>query len=285
MGLQQWLDELTVSQFVSDFYHKLPHSGTCFDRGDCELGQWEVVEKIVAANEADVMVVREGRRFEGDVSIDAGRLRQLVKEGFTILVRHAESHHPGLKQLAEDFRSNFHAPVNIHMYATPGGKFGFDWHYDAEDVFILQATGEKEYSLRKNTVNPWPLVENMPVDLRYERELMPLMRCLLKAGDWLYIPNGYWHKADAVGDEIAISLAVGVMAPSALTIWDHLRTELAESLLWRQRLPTLGDSRGLDENARQGLTTLMKQLAEDIERRLTDEQFVDSLIAQLKDSE
>ncbi len=79
------------------------------------------------------------------------------------------------------------------------GTPGFSWHYDAEDVFIIQTAGEKEYSLRKNTVNPWPLEETLPADMQYERELMPLMRVLLRGGDLLYIPCGYWHKAEAKG--------------------------------------------------------------------------------------
>src|SRR5690606_27495317 len=114
----------------------------------------------------------------------------------------------------------------------PPGRFGFGWHYDAEEVFILQTVGQKEYSLRKNTVNPWPLEETLPQGMRYEREVMPLMRCLLQAGDWLYLPSGYWHKAEA--RELSLSLAVGVMAPAAISILDRLREELLQSLVWRQ---------------------------------------------------
>lgn len=283
MGLQQWLGETAVSQFVPDYFHKLPYSGPCADPVDCQLGQWEMIEKVVSSDDADFMIVRSGRRLDGNVATDVEGLRELVEQGYTILVRHAEQHDQQLTRLAEDFRDNFNAPVNIHMYATPAGNFGFDWHYDAEDVFILQTAGQKEYSLRKNTVNPWPLVENMPSDLKYERELMPLMRCLLKAGDWLYIPNGYWHKADAVGDDVAISLAVGVMSHSALAVWDLLRTQLTDSLLWRQRLPTTGNAGDSDENVRDALTALLRALSEDIRGRLEDPATVESLIARLKE--
>lgn len=278
MPLQDWLGETAVSQFVAEYYCKLPHSGTCADRCDCELGQWNVLEKVVSAQDADVMVVRKGRRFEGDWSSET--LRELVEQGCTILVRHAERHDEQLQRLADDFRRVFHAPVNIHMYATPAGHFGFDWHYDVEEVFILQTTGQKEYSLRKNTVNPWPLPGGMPADLKYERELMPLMRCRLAAGDWLYIPNGYWHKAEAAGEEVAISLAVGVMAPAAMAVLDHLRDQLADSLLWRQRLPVPVGSE-VDESFRDVLADLVRQLGEDINRRLKDENLVDALIDEL----
>ena len=84
-----------------------------------------------------------------------------------------------LKKLAAGFEDDFHAPANIHIYATPAGKYGFSWHYDAEEVFIMQTSGRKEYSLRKNTVHPWPLVETIPQDMGYSREIMPLMHVLL----------------------------------------------------------------------------------------------------------
>jgi len=283
MGLQQWLGGTAVSQFVSDYFHKLPYSGSCADCGDCQLGQWQMFEKVVSSDDADFMIVRGGRRLDGNVAPNVEGPRELVAQGYTILVRHAERHDQQLARLAEDFRESFNAPVNIHIYATPAGDFGFDWHYDAEDVFILQTAGQKEYSLRKNTVNPWPLVENMPSDLKYERELMPLMRCLLKAGDWLYIPNGYWHKADAVGADVAISLAVGVMSHSALAIWDLLRTQLTDSLLWRQRLPTTGNAGDSEENNRDALTALLRALGEDVRGRLEDPATVESLIARLKE--
>ncbi len=129
--------------------------------------------------------------------------------------------------------------MDVHLYSTPGESFGFGWHYDVEDVFILQLEGTKQYSLRKNTVNPWPVLENMPQDLRYERELMPMLQCELAAGDWLYIPHGYWHKADARSD--SLSLAVGVMMPTALDFLDFARRRLVESIRWRQRLPMLAE--------------------------------------------
>lgn len=277
MGLQQWLGDTPKSQFLTEQYLKLPYSGTCADATDCHLGAWTSWERIAAEVDADLMIVREGRRFEGNVA-PGSDLRELVEQGYTILIRHAEQHDSSLRKLADEFRRDFEAPVNIHMYATPGGSFGFDWHYDAEDVFILQTSGQKEYSLRKNTVNPWPLAEAMPTDLKYEREIMPLMRCLLRAGDWLYIPNGYWHRADAVSESAAISLAVGVMSHAAICVWDCLRSELLDSLLWRQRLSFLQDGIMDEDDLRSTLIKVVHQLRNDVCRRMSDETMVDKLI-------
>jgi 50S ribosomal protein L16 3-hydroxylase len=117
--------------------------------------------------------------------------------------------------------------------------------------------------------------------MRYEREIMPLMRCLLAAGDWLYIPCGYWHRAEA--QETSISLAVGVMAPAAVSLLDSLKKDLLDSLLWRQRLPVIGagDS-GKEGELREQYRTLLGQLADDLQKRLHDERFLERVIEEMR---
>ncbi len=206
-------------------------------------------------------------------------MRGLHAQGYTLVIRHAERHDPRLAELAGGFGRDFAAPVNIHLYATPEDQFGFSWHYDAEDVFIVQTQGSKEYSLRKNTVNPWPLEETLPADMRFEREIMPVMKCRLEAGDWLYIPAGYWHMGQS--QQAAVSLAVGVMSTCAIDVLDFLRRRLVDSLLWRQRLLPGGGAAGVpqDELAA-SYREVFAALAADLTRQLGDERTAREFLAQ-----
>lgn len=274
MTIQHWLgDRLDKSAFVAQYYGKLPFARTEGGLDDCHLGSWETLGELLPHAGAGLMVVRRNQRYQGADPTTLDEAQELIEQGYTILVRHAERYHRGLSELANRFVDDFGAEVNIHLYATPGGEFGFGWHYDCEEVFILQTVGCKEYSLRKNTVNPWPLEETLPADMRYERELMPLMRCRLAAGDWLYIPNGYWHRGDA--QETALSLAIGVMAPAAIHYFDFLRQQLLDSLLWRQRLPVQGAAAdmSLDEQVA-ALRDIGEQLASDLARICQDDQSI-----------
>src|SRR5690606_29599300 len=153
------------------------------------LGSMDVVRELLARPDVDVLVGRQGQTYQGPPP-GPDDVRRLLDESYTIGIRHAERHYAPLAELAAAFHTDFAAAVDIHVYVTPAGQPGFGWHYDAEDVFILQTHGAKQWSLRKNTVNPWPLVETIPQDMRYRAELMPLSRCTLAAGDWLYIPAG-----------------------------------------------------------------------------------------------
>jgi ribosomal protein L16 Arg81 hydroxylase len=270
--LSQLLGSMTPQSFLEDYFLKLPlaMAGGC--RHLCTLGSWEIVVHLLAQTGIDVLVGREGAAWQGPTP-DAAEARRLLDDGYTLGIRHAERHHHDLARLASDFAAEFAAPVDLHLYMTPASHAGFGWHYDAEDVFILQTQGSKVWSLRKNTVNPWPLVETIPQDMRYRGEMMPLMRCSLAAGDWLYIPAGYWHSTQA-GEE-SISLSVGLKMPAAIDLFDALRPRLLDSLRWRQRLPLAGDLQtGSEQQRLADLRALAANLAEDLTRQMIEDEFL-----------
>lgn len=229
MILARLLGDFPAARFHEEFYFRLPYSRPGGARGIVPAIDWNRVRALVEAPDADVMISRRGRLAED------GDWKSNYDRGFTITVRSAEKSDSDLSRLAEEFRAEFLSPVNIHLYCTPAGEHGFGWHYDVEDVFILQAEGAKVYSLRKNTVNPWPILETMPRDLGFEREGSPVFTCRLETGDWLYIPAGWWHIANTESE--SKSLAVGMMSPTALDLLKFLGSELAASVIWRQRLP------------------------------------------------
>jgi ribosomal protein L16 Arg81 hydroxylase len=236
--IEKLLGDVPVGRFLEEHYLRQPLAmpGGC--REFCRLGDWGAIERMLAAADADVIVGRHGEQWAGPRPTNLAEARDVLAKGYTIGVRHAERHDAGLAELAAGFRRDFWAEIDVHAYCTPGGCPGFGWHYDAEEVFVLQTLGTKEWQLRKNTVNPWPLVETLPADMRHEREIMPLVRCTLAAGDWLYIPTGWWHRTEAA--EESISLSVGVLAATAMDVYDFLRRRLLDSLRWRQRLPAFG---------------------------------------------
>lgn len=280
-AIDDWLGDMSKRDFVAEYFHKLPYSVSGGAAGYGDLCDWPAVERLLGANDVDVMVCRRGERYTGASPQTPEEARRLRDEGYTVLIRHAERHDKRLGDLAGSFARDFGGSVNVHVYATPPDQFGFGWHYDAEDVFIVQTAGSKEYSLRKNTVHPWPLLETLPVDMQFEREIMPLMRCALTAGDWLYIPAGYWHMA--VAKQPAISVAVGVLSPAAIDIYAIARKRLAQSLVWRQRLPTPGDASPLNlEQRRERLREILAMLARDLHGLFSSEEFLDTVLDEVR---
>ncbi len=278
MALQELLGSMPAATFFEENFLKVPlgRPGGC--RHLAHLGGWEAVDRILAGRSADVLVGREGRKADVPTPTSADEAKALLAQGLTVGVRQAYRHHPGLAELAASFQADFAAPIDVHVYCTPAGQPGLGWHYDAEDVFVLQTLGSKEWRLRKNTVNPWPLVEALPADMRYPREIMPVMRCALAAGDWLYIPGGYWHSTRA-GEE-SISLSVGVLSPTALDVFDFLRGRLLSSLRWRQRLPSAGAASPLSpEELLRRYHELFTELGQDLAAQLSQGPFARDFLA------
>ena len=281
MVLAKLLGSVSQAAFMQEHFLRLPFAlvAGCSHLAAC--GDWPVVEHVLSSPEADVIVGSAEQQFEGKTPTSLEEARHLLSQGLTVGIRHAEKHDVSLAELARAFATDFLAPIDIHLYCTPAGKPGFGWHYDAEDVFVLQTRGKKEWWLRKNTVNPWPLVETLPRDMKYEREIMPAMRCLLAAGDWLYIPAGYWHRTEC--QEESISLSVGIQSPTAMNVFDFLRPQLLDSLRWRQRLPPAGEASPLahDELLAE-CQALFESLGADLSKLLADKRTAEAFLNHLK---
>jgi len=142
-------------------------------------------------------IVRDGHLVHDRARLSWVEAQAYYRGGHTLLVRHAERASAKLQALAEAFARVFHAPVDIQVYLTPDKSQAFGWHYDLEEVFIIQVQGCKEYTVRQNTLNPWPVWDNLPAEMHYDRETSRVrLTCRLEAGDWLDIPSGWWHIAE-----------------------------------------------------------------------------------------
>lgn len=261
--MEQLLGPTPLATFTEQYYLRLPFSSAGGCQTLCRLANWDTIDRLLAAPGVDVLVGQKGKRWRGPVPKSTAEARTALAAGNTLGIRHAEKHDAGLAGLAAAFREDFAAPVDVHLYCAPAGHAGLGWHYDAEEVFILQTHGAKEWRLRKNTVHPWPLVETLPGDMCYEREIMPMQTCTLQAGDWLYVPSGYWHSTRAV--EESVSISVGVLPAVAIDVYDFLRERLRSSLKWRQRLPASGKASPLTaEEQAQRYRQLFSDLGADL---------------------
>lgn len=275
--LSELLGTIPQATFLNEFYLRQPFALNNACHQFSALGDRAALIRLLSASGVDAIAGRQGATYQGEYPTTSSEIDGVLDEGYTIGIRHAERHDPGLANLARRFHDAFAAAVNVHLYCTPASHPGFGWHYDAEEVFILQTEGRKEWWLRKNTVNPWPLLDAIPKDQRYEREIMPVMHCTLEAGDWLYVPSGYWHKT--VASTTSISLSVGLQAPTALDIHDLLRSRLSASMLWRQRLPCGGQANpASDEELLAAYRAVIKDLRSDLDATLNDDQLIRSFL-------
>lgn len=233
MEIQKLLATVGTEKFFSNYYLKQPCAAATGCQHLTGLGTIARLQTLMTQAGATVVLTDE-KEATVTGAVAAAAVPRMFAEKWSIGVRHAQHHDQDIATFATALEHQLQGPVDVHLYWTRGGSPGFSWHYDAEDLFILQTLGQKTWEIRKNTADPWPIKESLPKDMRYEREIMPLLRCDLAAGDWLYLPGGYWHRTTAQSD--SLSLSVGVMTATGLDIWDFVRARLCTSLRWRQRV-------------------------------------------------
>ncbi|XGC79981.1 JmjC domain-containing protein [Bdellovibrio bacteriovorus] len=227
--IETLLSPLSLEEFNKTYFDKEPFAAPFKAASMENLVSWYLLSEILQSGHNNCWLPHHGR-LPAEPALSSGTLtyQQALKgfqEGRTVLVRHAEQAHPVMQNIARDFHNCFKAPIDIQLYCTPAGQEGFDWHYDVEQVFVIQTAGEKEFRLRKNTVSARPLsMKTSQKDDFFKEPPGPEIRCWLKAGDWLYIPAGYWHKAQALTNSCHMS--VGVLTGGA-EINDEARTSYA----------------------------------------------------------
>ena len=269
MLLEELLNDFPRERFLREHYQKRPYSGQAAAERLFELGSWSTVDELVERTECDILLARQGVPYTGERPKTAKEARELFAQGYTLVLRQPDQHHAGLSQLARAFSAELHGRINLHLYCTPAGQHGFGWHCDPEEVFILQTAGRKDYLLRENTLQPVPLPEALPSGALAAQETTPVETRTLNAGDFIYIPAGHWHMAQA--PEEALSISIGLMAPTLLDVLDSVRATLASNPVWRRRLPALGHASELDDTRKlELLRTLFTELGGELQRALSD---------------
>lgn len=267
--LEELLNDFPRERFLREHYQRKPFSGRAAAERLRELGTWSVIDELVEQTECDVLLARQGVPYTGERPSTAKQARELFAQGYTLVLRQPDQHHAGLSQLARAFSAELHGRINLHLYCTPAGQHGFGWHCDPEEVFILQTAGRKDYLLRENTLHPAPLPESLPGGALAAQETTPVETRTLNAGDFIYIPAGHWHMAQA--PEEALSISIGLMAPTLLDVLDGVRANLASNPVWRRRLPALGHASDLDDVKKlEVLRTLFTELGGELQRALSD---------------
>jgi len=176
------------------------------------------------AARADVeskLVRRNGGRWRvQEGPLPRARLARLPARDWTILVHGVNHHLPAAERLLRRFAFIPQARLDDVMasFAVAGGGVGPHW--DSYDVFLVQASGRRVWSLCRP--RPFAPVEGAPLRLidGFEAE----DEFLLEPGDLLYLPPGWGHDGVALDD--CITLSVGFRAPSGSELCaaflDHL---------------------------------------------------------------
>lgn len=278
--LKALLGETSLETFLNKNFTRLPYSAPNAAKPLESYLDWNVVQKVLESKQAILRIVKDGAVAVDSEQMSYDEAMKYYREGNTLVLRYAEKGHSLLKSLADDFAVPFRTEVDIQLYCTPEGYNAFGWHYDIEEVFVIQTKGSKEYTLRPNTVHPRPLLTSVPKDMHYEKENgEQVLKVLMEAGDWLYIPSGWWHIARTQSESMHIS--VGLMPRSAVDVLEALPEFLCKNSYWRSRLPVHKDFSNAEEEVAY-YQDAMQALAADLKHQMSSPEFIQFFLQKAK---
>jgi bifunctional lysine-specific demethylase and histidyl-hydroxylase NO66 len=156
--------------------------------------------------------------------IDPTAVLDHYRQGATIVLESLHRYWPPLTRFCRQLEMDLGHPVQVNAYLTPAGAQGFARHSDSHDVFVLQTGGLKQWMV-------YP-----PPDESDEEQRDPVMETELRAGDSLYIPEGWPHAANT--NEVASAhLTVGILTRNRDLLVDEIIALARHNRVSSDRLP------------------------------------------------
>lgn len=244
-------DEFLASQYGKTFRHI---AGTP-DKFS-QLLPWPVLDRILEEHRLEpprLRLTREGqpvavetylsyqqnKRKNGSPipRLNTTALTRELRNGATLVLDAVDELHRPIRRLAESLERIFRVKVQVNAYAGWRTSHGFDLHWDDHDVFVLQVAGRKQWKVYGMT-RKYPMARDVEPTVDPPSEV--LWEGLLRSGDLLYIPRGWWHVATPL-DEPTLHLTVGVhnLTGADLVAWFADKLRAVEFV--RRDIPLFGD--------------------------------------------
>ncbi|MFJ9710144.1 JmjC domain-containing protein [Streptomyces sp. NPDC101234] len=147
---------------------------------------------------------------------DERKISALLDRGATLLLRRVDQWHEPTRELLAALTGELGLPVEAFCFVTPAGRQGVPLHRDDADVLVVQTEGSKHWHVHEG-----------PADGNWQQGRVDddpppeVMQATLRAGEVLYIPRGFAHRA--TGDS-------GLSAHLSLTVREVHMGDLFRSL-------------------------------------------------------
>lgn len=211
-------------------------------------------------------------------TLDVAKLFQLFEEGATVTLAFLDTVLPSLETFCREIELALSMPLQANVYLTPPNEQGANVHYDTHDVFVLQVSGSKWWTIYDAPL-PLPL-SGQVFDPDIHRPGAPTQEFELTAGDVLYIPRGWLHEARTTNGT-SLHITAGILRYT----WADLLLELVaraalEEPAFRKALPVGFARDGFDRaSARDTLQGLLRELRARADVDAALDAFVERFIA------
>lgn len=216
-----------------------------------ELMTWDDLNTILATHRMDPPRLRlsvDGEmlpqyRYSAPVSTrrhtvwqrtHPAELHERLREGASLVIDAVDELHLPVGRAAMELEQWLRTGVQTNLYGSWTAKEGFGVHWDDHDVVVVQVDGSKRWKIYgptrtapmyKDTEEPEPPPEK------------PLAEVVMRPGDLLYLPRGWWHSVSASEGEHSLHLTFGIQTTTGAQLLSWLAEDLRGQDVLRLDLP------------------------------------------------
>ena len=193
---------------------------------------------------------------------DPAKVALHMAAGASAVAGDVQSLTPSLAETAQGLGRTFAAAVGANVYCSFQGVRAFGTHYDLHHVFAVQTEGEKLWRLYSNRADR-PV--DFPPDTSETRRWLEQSRgpvsaeVLMKPGDVLYLPRGWYHDALAQ-DGASLHVTFSVTPLYGRVIFNLLEQAAMQDPEFRDYLAPATQNEG--RNLQEQLASLGRKLAQ-----------------------
>lgn len=206
---------ISQQQFITEIWQKKPFVFEQSFPDITELTDGNDLAGLACETEVESRII-SGHGLNGDWQCQQGPFTSndfanLPENNWTLLVQGLDQWNDEVREILEQFSflPKWRLEDIMASYAPTGGSVGP--HFDYYDVFLIQASGTREWKLGQQCDHNTALQDNQQVKLLEKFDCQQSHQ--IHAGDMIYIPAGLAHWGVATTDD-CITLSVGFRAPS-----------------------------------------------------------------------
>jgi ribosomal protein L16 Arg81 hydroxylase len=190
----------------------------------------------------------------------AARVQDWIRRGASVVMNDVDSLTSGLAAVSNALEAAGLGKAQGNVYISWQSHKAFPAHFDTHDVWAVQVEGEKTWNVWEGRAD-WPIahpVFRSQAQAQHEQAKKGLRaKVLMKPGDLLYLPRGWYH--DALAEAPAsVHIAYGVHAPLGMDLLNILVERVLYDVEFRKPLPRQDGTAA----ARFALTTRAGQLGQ-----------------------
>jgi len=165
------------------------------------------------------------RAGSSGMPVDFGKVRAFMSQGASLVLNGVERMTPGMMRVAEILGQRDHGAVGANLYCSWQRHQAFPVHFDTHDVFALQIAGTKAWRIYqrhfKDPIKHTRFTSALGSDFHAKHKGALQMEFVMRPGDLVYVPRGFYHEALATSDA-SIHVSFSVTPMIGLVVLSHL---------------------------------------------------------------